>query len=241
MGTKSTNEHRANSVTSHSYSLSLFKTESFNEGCLHIVLNLLCTSEYTTSLMFHLITCFVPTNSVYDKCKALVSCHSFFNIISSAYSNELYVCLRNVKWPHSCNRFNYCMRCSDWMLNGQLIHKLNKKYFARERKTMYAIDIQAKTLSAICSISNEPLYLYTWILESNLHVRPFSDCAPPQWALTCTIIQGGMDSNSPFMKVSQAFSIWGDFSRKMRKPNRAAAGKKWIRVKWRPCYQGVRC
>lgn len=43
-------------------------------------------------------------------------------------------------------------------------------------------------------------------LMLNVYVEALSNRAPPHRALTCTIIQGGMDINSPLMKVTPALS-----------------------------------
>lgn len=75
---------------------------------------------------------------------------------------------------------------------------------------MYVINIQTKTLSAICSFPKWTYLSWCLKLKSNLHVEPFSNCALPHRALTCTIIQGGMDSNCPLMKVVHASSREGN-------------------------------
>lgn len=114
------------------------------------------------------------------------------------------------------------MRCSNWILTRHLIHELNEKYFGR-RKNQCVIYIQTETLSATCSNSkwtNLPRYLK---LKPKTHVKPFSNSAPPHWALTCAIIQGGMDSNCPLMKVAQALSREGDCRQRMTNPSRVAA------------------
>ena len=139
------------------------------------------------------------------------------------------------------------------MLNGpwwckrvipvQLLHevlKLNTKQTAysqaeweilcKKEKSMYVIYIRTETLTTICSISKWTNLPWCLKLKSDLHVKPFSNCAPPHRALTCTIIQGGMDSNSPLMKVAQALSREGNHRRRTRNPSRAAAGWKEKRI-----------
>lgn len=120
--------------------------------------------------------------------------------------------------PCWCNRFNYCMRFPNWILKRQLIHKLSEKYFCKKEKSMYVIYIQTETLSAICSISKWTNLLRCFKLKLNLHVKPFSNCAPPHRDLTCTIIQGGMDSNRPLSEVAQALKQRGQSWAQNEKP-----------------------
>lgn len=108
--------------------------------------------------------------------------------------------------PCWCNRFNYYMRCPDWILKWQLFSWAEWEIPCKKEKSMYVIYIQTETLSAICSIFKWSNLLKCLKLKSDPHVEPFSNCAPPHRALTCTIIQGVMDSYSPLRKVAQALS-----------------------------------
>lgn len=64
---------------------------------------------------------------------------------------------------------------------------------------------------------------FTLKLKSNQQVRLFSKCEPPHRALVCTIIQGGMDSDSLLMKVAQA--LGGGGHRRHRMKNQ---GSSWL-------------
>lgn len=180
--------------------------------------------------MFHLNTFSVPTDCIYDKYNALLYATPFSifpplpTIMSCA---SAWVMLNGPCW---CNRSNYCMWCPNWILRRPLIHKVSEKYFARRKNQCMSFISRPRPLSAIRSISKWTNLLRCSKLKSNLHVEPFSNCAPPHTALTCAIIQGGMDSNSPLRKVAQALSRVGNPRHRMRSPSRAAAGCKEKRI-----------
>lgn len=159
--------------------------------------------------MFLLHTSTVPTSCIYYKHNALPRATPF-----SAFSPLLNVMSDMPAWvmlngPWWCNRVILVqLLLEDLEVNTkQTVHsQAGREILCKKEKSMYVIYIQSETLSTICSISKWTNLPWCLKPKSNLHVEPFSNCAPPHRALTRTIIQGRMDSNSPLMKVAQALS-----------------------------------
>lgn len=189
-------------------------------------------------LMFHSLTSSFPASCVYDESSAL-HCAASSSSSSSTIHRVPAVMSYMPAWvmwngPHWCNRFNYSTRCSNWILTRRLIHKLSKRYFARKRTGGKKINMCHLYLDRLtpclpyAAFPNESILPRFSNPKSNLRVRPFLDPAPPRWALTCRIIQGGINSNGPAQ--AHARSRYGNLFffllAELEKPSRAAAAEK---------------